>query len=623
MMLPERMSKIRIVAPKTLMEKIVKELHSMKALHIEDHSKSDLDIGEPFANAEKVSELLIIVRSLISYFKINQKPKTIAKIDLGEIEKNIRLIHKEVIDRQENLKALDERIKSAKQLQSELQQLGEIGLPIESYTGYKNISSIVGKTKNPDVLKKKLEKITDKFQINSSDGLFALFIETEKETEAYDLLNSLGFSELQIESALKLKGSPEANMQKISKDIIDLQKQQQSKNDDLQKLNRNWQNNLVSYERILARELEKAEAPLKFASTKNIFVATGWVPSKALPGLKQKLDRISLEKAYIREEEFEDEEAPVKLENPKVARPFEFLINLRGLPLYNEADPTLMLFLTFPLFFGFMLGDIGYGIVTLLLSLFLRAKLGNGPKSLMTIMAIASASSILFGFVFGEFFGEEEILGIAIPHLIGRAEEEGIQQLLIASLILGAIHLNLGLIIGFFNELRHHGLKSAILEKFSWFLIEGGAPFILGSLNIIKTSQEVTYISMALFFIGVIMLAIGEMKIGSIGAFKAIVESITIFSNTLSYARLMAVGLASVQLAIIINEFAKESFHQGSVVSIILGIAILFFGHLLNIVLGMLGSFLHSLRLEYVEFFTKFFIGGAKPYKPFGENTAR
>ncbi len=623
MMMPERMTKVRVIAPKSFMERSIKELHSMKALHIEEHSKSEFDIGQPLANAEKISELLVITRSLISYFKIDAKAAL--KNAPNEIEKNIRYVQKEVADSQEKLKSTDEKIKSAKQISAELKSLSQLNLPLENYSGYKNISCIVGSTKNANTLNKKISKITEKFQLQSSaDGtLFALFIESGKKTEAYELLNNHGFSELHIESARKLKGSPETNIQRIGKELVEFERQQKTIHEELQKIKRNWQQSLVSYERFLSNELEKAEAPLSFATTKNVFIITGWVPSKSLPTLKQRLEKATSGKIYVREEEFEDEEAPVKLQNPKPTRPFEFLINLRGLPKYNETDPTILLFLTFPIFFGFMLGDIGYGIVTLLLSLFLRAKLGKGTRSLMTIMAIASATSIAFGFVFGEFFGEEEILGIHIPHLIGRGDPEGIQQLLITSLIFGAIHINIGLIIGFFNELKHHGFKSAMLEKFSWFLIEGGAPFIMSSLKIISINPMLSTVSMSSLIIGILMLAIGEMKIGSIGAFKAIVESITIFSNILSYARLMAVGLASVQLAIIINEFAKESFHQGSAVSIILGILILFFGHLLNIVLGLLGSFLHSLRLEYVEFFTKFFIGGAKPYKPFGEKSAR
>ncbi|MBI2133321.1 V-type ATP synthase subunit I [Candidatus Woesearchaeota archaeon] len=624
MIMPQRMTKARIIVPKTQLERAVKELHSSRVLHIHEHEKAELDIGEPFENAEKLSELLVLIRSLQSHLRTEHNLKTgHGQPDITYVEKSIRKLHNEVTDKNEKLKKLEEDLKRMTQLQADLQCIAKIGLPLESYSGYQNLSCITGTCKSMDKAKRELHRETDKFRIFEPEdkSAFALFINKENRQKAFEILSNNGFTEIPTESFSGMKGSPEIHAQRIVKEIRLAEGEREKTKQELKKLKHNWQQSLASFEKSISQELEIAQAPLKFGSTRNIAVITGWVPTSSMISLKKRLEKAASGKIYIREEEFDEEEAPVKLHNIKPARPFEFLMHLRGLPVYNEIDPTIILFLTFPIFFGFMLGDIGYGMVTLALSLLIRAKMEKA-KNLATILALASASSILFGFVFGEFFGEENLLGMELPRLMSRAHEEGIQQLLVASLILGAVHINIGLLAGFYNELKHHGLKQAILEKFSWFLIEAGGPFILASLGIIKIMQPYLTISLSLLIAGVVMLAIGEMRTGTIGAFKAIVESITIFSNILSYARLMAVGLASVQLAIIINEFAKESFHQGGF-SVVIGIIILLLGHVLNIVLGLLGSFLHSLRLEYVEFFTKFFIGGAKPYKPFGENTTR
>ncbi len=626
-MMPERMTKMRIVAPKTFMESIIRELHRLKAIHIVEHVKTEVDTGEPLPTAEKLSELLVITRSVGAHLKIDFSGDSAGRAylsrNIAEIERSTMLLQKEVNGRLERQKTLDERKKAIQQTEAELEILRKINLPLEAYGGYKSLSCIMGRIKNSGLLRKNLHKITEKFQLHSSEDktCFALFIESGKKAEAYELLNSQGFSEITTASASGLKGSAESNLKKISEEMLLLEKQQQTIQAELQKLRDKWKETIILSEKMLSEELEKAEAPLRFASTKNIFMIEGWVPSKSAYSLKQKLEKVSSGKIYIKEEETH-EDAPVKLNNKKFAKPFEFLINLRGLPLYHEIDPTLILFFTFPLFFGFMLGDIGYGLVTLAISLILMKKM-KSARNMMSIMALSSISSIVFGFAFGEFFGEESIMGIALPHLVSRVHPEGIQTVFVSALAFGAIHINLGLALGFYNELRHHGLKQAMLEKFSWIMIELGAPFILSSLGIIKLPQHLIYMSMASLLAGVVMLATGEMKIGNIGAFKAVVESITIFSNILSYARLMAVGLASVQLALIINEFAKQSFHQGGT-AIIAGVLILLLGHTMNIVLGLMGAFLHSLRLEYVEFFTKFFIGGAKPYIPFGEiNSSR
>ncbi len=615
-MMPERMSKVLVAAPKTFMENTIRDLHAMKAVHILEHKRDEIDTGTSLAAAEKLSELLLIARSLGAHLNINFTASSKQPQTLPEAEKLLIQLQKEVTQRIEKIKQADEQLKSLNQTENELKTVSGLGLDLDLLSGYKNITAIIGTIKNPDTIKKELSTITDRFDIYQNENTIAIFIETEKRQEAMETLGKTGFSEINISNIIGLKGTVNSNLNRVKQEKEKLRTETSMLNSDLAKISERSKKNLISAENLLSEELEKAEAPLKFAATNNIFLITGWIPSTSFYALKNRLEKATSGKLFIKEEEFgHDEKVPVKLKNPSFAKPFEFLTNLRGLPLYNEVDPTFWMFLSFPIFFGFMLGDIGYGIFTLALALFLRSKLEKG-KGLMTMIAISAVSSIIFGFVFGEFFGEETLMGMEIPHLINRVHD--MQNLLLLSIAFGVVHVNIGLATGFYNELRNHGFKEAILEKFSWLLIQLGAPFILSLLKIVKIPENIQQLSMISLAVGIIMLAIGELKIGAPGAFKAIVESVTIFSNILSYARLMAVGLASVQLALIVNEFAKEAFHQGGF-SIVIGLAILIIGHAINLVLGLLGSFLHSLRLEYVEFFTKFFKGGAEPYKPFGE----
>ena len=162
--------------------------------------------------------------------------------------------------------------------------------------------------------------------------------------------------------------------------------------------------------------------------------------------------------------------------------------------------------------------------------------------------------------------------------------------------------------LGFINELRAHGLSKAIYEKGSWFVLQFGVVLLaLSSMGIIQLPSLVGYVFL---LISIIMLFKGE-------GVRGIIELPSIFTNILSYSRLMAIGLSSVSLAVVINEMSLDFFEKGGF-SILAGILILLIGHLLNIVLGLFGSFLHSLRLHYVEFFGKFFHGGAEKYRPFG-----
>jgi len=208
--------------------------------------------------------------------------------------------------------------------------------------------------------------------------------------------------------------------------------------------------------------------------------------------------------------------------------------------------------------------------------------------------------------MYGEIFGLEEIGHFQIPHLLSRTHE--VFTLLYIAIGIGIFHVNLGLILGFINKLKAHGLSKAIYEKGSWFVLQLGVVLlVLSSMGIIQLSSLVGY---GFLLISIIMLYKGE-------GVKGIIELPSIFTNILSYARLMAIGLSSVSLAVVINDMSLGFFEKGGF-SILAGIFILLVGHTINIVLGLFGSFLHSLRLHYVEFFGKFFEGGAEKYKPFG-----
>ena len=379
-----------------------------------------------------------------------------------------------------------------------------------------------------------------------------------------------------------------------------LDQQRSAVNNQLSKLGIKWKDFLLLSEKFLSMEAEKAEAPLRFASTENIFVVSGWIPKKNLGELDENINKITRKNVNIEVQQPQDDDnVPVKLSHQKRTKPYEFFMRLYALPKYAEIDPTIFLFITFPLFFGMILGDIGYGATAVVLLTYIGKKY-KSMASLVRVMMPAAFASIFFGFVFGEVFGYE-----ALPHLISRIHQT--QEMLFISLIIGLLHVNIGLVLGFLNELSH-GLKKAILAKGSWWILQAGVALLaLSSLNIIPISTLPGWILIGL---SVIMIYLGESFIG-------ILEIPALLSNVLSYSRLMAVGLASVGLASVVNEFTTTFFAKGGIM-IVVAIFVGLVGHALNIVLGLVGGFLHALRLHYVEFFTKFFKGGAIPFQPFG-----
>ena len=351
--------------------------------------------------------------------------------------------------------------------------------------------------------------------------------------------------------------------------------------------------------------LQRLRAAARCGATRFAFVVTGWMPEEALPALREAAGAEFGETMALiaaRPEPPEWPQVPVVLRNRAALRPFERLLALVPLPRYGSTDPTPWLAVFFPLFFGLVLGDVAFGALGIGAALLARWRRWGGRVGgdLAWIALACSLSAAAFGLLFGEALGElGRHLGLR-PLLLDR--REAILPLLGLALAVGLLHVLAGMALGFASALRGGHRREALGRAAKLGLLVAGGTVAAALLGAAPRA-----LAAPAGVAGAALLALAVAAEGPMAALDLVLG----LGNVLSYARLMALGLASAMLAEVANQLA------GSLRPAAAGLAIGVLLHAVNFSLGLVSPAIAALRLHYVEFFEKFYDEGGEPYRPF------
>ncbi len=350
-----------------------------------------------------------------------------------------------------------------------------------------------------------------------------------------------------------------------------------------------------------------------------VMLLEGWVPEDKKDDLEKFLDNQDV--YYISSKPSEEDKVPIKLKNNKFSRLFEPISDLFDMPEYKELDLTPFFAPFFMMFFGFCVGDTGYGLLILIGTLIFRQRVKESLKPVLTLAAILGGATVIMGMISGTFFGVELINVQAYPLKDIILEP---LQLFWFSIAIGGLQIFYGMFIKAANEIRKGGFKYG-LSTIGWILLVLTFGTFIGLEQIGLDTEGygiIKNIGLAISVALILLFANPEknMIVSVFSGLYDVYNMITgVFGDLLSYIRLFALGISSAILGLVFNQIAAQ-FLGGSFFSYIPFILILIIGHGLNIFMASLGAFVHPLRLTFVEFYKNAgFMGGGKKYKPFSK----
>ena len=533
--------------------------------------------------------------------------------------------YKKICDQSNKLESRLNELKNEENLLlSTLDQIsGWMGLeiPLEETMGTEKANMVLGIVKAFDEMKREITELVPETYLQvvaeHEGGFYILAVYVKNKEDV--VTQAMRKYDFDIVTFPGLIGTPSEVQARIKEELSIIGGERERTQAEISELLKYMPRLLAVYDHIHI-EREREEIIKNFAKTETSFLIEGWVKKKDIEKLRQSMRSVSsIVEIFTRDPE-EDESPPVDLENTAIVAPFEAVTEMYSPPKYTEIDPTPLVTAFFILFFGICLSDAGYGIMLSILSILMMKKynMGSTGKKFLRLLFIGGISSIFFGILGGSLFGDL----LKIPAFWINPIEDPMTMLIFA-LILGLIQIFVGIGVKMYNDIRRGDIKDAVFDQLTRFTLLSGLVLIISAEMDIISLSKIPY-GVAGFGIISLVLTQGRHQKGMVQkmvyGLASLYGIIGYFSDVLSYSRLMALSLATIVLAMVFNTIAfmmKDIY----IVGIFITAIVLIVGHLFMLIIGTMGAFVHTMRLQYVEFFSKFYVGGGKKFSPFRMST--
>ena len=631
-----KMKKFKLFALEKDRKSLLKELQKFSYVHFvktkeDDESLKEIELNQDMTIIKEKSQK---VKWMLNYFSKLFPKETKKEIDESSIKETLFVLLEQQASKYDFSNDYENLANISGEIDSNKEEIANLETYRKELSKWLNIKESLGNLKAfktakfflGTVAKKNFEPLKDK--LRNFEHTYIEEISDESSQINIMLLTS-NTEEKELKNELKTYSFTETNFD-FDTSFTDEYEKTKNREEELKKANEKLKEKVEKLLKLIPKLLIQKEyldnalmretVVSNFKATDTVNVIEGYIPLDMEEEFKKIVNKNSNKSNYleITEVDKDDEEVPILLKNSGITGLFASITQMYALPKYNEIDPTAILSIFYWIFFGMMVADFAYGLILFILSglALMIGKFDENKRKFLKFFFALSFSTMIWGLLYGSAFGDL----IKLPTQVLDSSKD-FMSIFILSIIFGAIHLVIALGIKAYILIKNGHFMDVIYDVFLWYLTLTSLIILLlaGRFGLSEFTKNIFIACAVIGMLGIVVFGARDAKtlVGRIGGGLYSLYGITSYiGDFVSYLRLMALGLAGGFIASAINIIVKMLVSKG-ILGIILGVVVFTLGQSFNIFLSFLSSYVHTSRLTYVEFFSKFYEGGGKAFKKF------